>query len=265
MSNELTTCKICKTPSSKIFSGTILKKYAVGYFQCPNCGFAQTEEPYWLNESYSESMNFGDTGQISRNLNASKVLLPLIHYFFNREGKYLDYAGGYGMFTRMMRDIGIDYFWDDKYTKNLIGLGFERSFQSTQFELVSTFECFEHWVDPLIEIEGILKETDSIFFTTNLISRPAPKPDDWWYYGFDHGQHVAFHSADSLKFVAQKFGLYFYTKRGFHLLTKKKINKLAYKLLVELALRGCFFWLQSRYQSRTQSDHELLVARKASL
>lgn len=256
-------CKICHSPTKKIFNHQILNQYRVDYYQCNSCGFAQTEEPYWLNEAYSESMNFGDTGQVNRNINASKVLLPLIHFLFNPGGKFLDYAGGYGMFSRMMRDIGFDYFWDDKYTKNLIGLGFERPTEKTQFELVSTFECFEHWVDPMSEIETILQETDSIFFTTNLISRPAPKPEDWWYYGFDHGQHVAFHSADSLRFVAQKFGLYFHSKRGFHLLTKKKINGLAYKLIVELALRGWFFWLNGKYPSRTHSDHELLVARKA--
>lgn len=258
-------CKICGSSSVNIFSKVILKKHTVNYFQCTSCGFAQTETPYWLDEAYAASMNFGDTGQVIRNQNAAKILLPLVHYFFNPKGKFLDYAGGYGMFTRMMRDIGLDYFWDDKYTENLIGLGFERPKQKTQFELVSTFECFEHWVNPMEEIEVILKETDSIFFTTNLISRPAPKPDDWWYYGFDHGQHVAFHSMDSLKYVAQKFGMEFHSKRGFHLLTNKKINKLAFKMIVELASRGFFFWLNSSYQSKTQSDHELLVARKSNL
>lgn len=241
-----------------------MNKFDVDFFQCPNCGFGQTEEPFWLEEAYSESMNLGDTGQLVRNLQASKVLLALVHFFFNPKGKFLDFAGGYGMFTRLMRDRGLDYFWDDKYTPNLIGKGFERPTQNTRFELISTFECFEHWVDPMVEIEDILKETDSLFFTTNLISRPAPKPEEWWYYGFDHGQHIAFHSFDSLNYVAKKFGLQFYSKRGFHLLTKKKISGLAYKLVVESAFRGYFSWLNARYQPKTHSDHELLVARKNS-
>jgi hypothetical protein len=40
------------------------------------------------------------------------------------------------------------------------------------------------------EIDNIFKHTDSFFFTTNNLKHPAPDPESWWYYGFDHGQHI---------------------------------------------------------------------------
>ena len=33
----------------------ILKKYKVNYWRCQNCGFIETDTPYWLDESYSDA------------------------------------------------------------------------------------------------------------------------------------------------------------------------------------------------------------------
>lgn len=49
-------CKICNKTTKKIFTAKILNKYNIGYFSCPNCKFIQTEEPYWLEESYKDSI-----------------------------------------------------------------------------------------------------------------------------------------------------------------------------------------------------------------
>ena len=41
-------CKICNQEADKIFNALVLYKYNVDYFQCKNCGFAQTEKPIGL-------------------------------------------------------------------------------------------------------------------------------------------------------------------------------------------------------------------------
>src|SRR5436305_1581957 len=41
-------CKICSTETKAHDSGRILGRYEVQFFRCPNCGFIQTEEPYWV-------------------------------------------------------------------------------------------------------------------------------------------------------------------------------------------------------------------------
>jgi hypothetical protein len=45
-----------------------------------------------------------------------------------------------------MRDIGFDYFWQDKYTENLFAQGFENTkIKNGQIELLTCFEAFEHF------------------------------------------------------------------------------------------------------------------------
>jgi len=50
-----------------------------------------------------------------------------------------------------------------------------------RYELVSAFEVFEHLVNPLEEIERMLRLSDSILFSTLLVPTPAPGLADWWY------------------------------------------------------------------------------------
>lgn len=258
-------CKICGQNSKEIFTHQILNQFDVKYFQCPHCNFVQTENPFWLEIAYQDSMNFGDTGQLIRNENAAKVITALVYFFFNKKGKFLDYAAGYGILVRKMRDIGLDFYWFDKFTPNLIGKGFERDNKPCRFEMITSFECFEHLENPVQEIEILLKETDSILFTTNLVSAPAPKPEDWWYYGFSHGQHISLYNKKTIAYLAKKFNLNFYSKNGFHLLTKRKINSIYFKLVILLSLKNLFFWIKSNYKSKTDSDLNNLVAKKWEL
>ena len=62
-----------------------------------------------------------------RNLWHRNVTTTLIYFLFNTKGQFLDYGVGYGVFVRLMRDIGFDYFWQDKYTENLFAQGFENT------------------------------------------------------------------------------------------------------------------------------------------
>jgi hypothetical protein len=216
-------CKICQNETKKIFNAKVLYKYDVDYFQCQTCSFGQTESPYWIEEAYISSMNLSDTGVMFRCERMSKITTSLLFLFFNSKGKFLDYAGGFGVFTRQMRDIGFDYYWQDPYTKNEIARGFDGNLDQ-RYDVVTTFESFEHFVDPLAEIEKIVKLTDTIILTTDLISKPAPAHANWWYYASEHGQHVSFYSKDAFKEVAKKFGMNYYNAMNVHILTRRKIG-----------------------------------------
>lgn len=216
-------CKICNSHSKFIFKAKLLKKYDVSYFQCSSCGFVQTETPYWLEEAYSNPMNLTDTGIMLRNNSSSKIVTSLIFLFFDRKKKMLDYAGGYGVFTRLMRDIGFDFYWTDPYTKNLLSRGFENN-QNHEYGLVTTFECFEHLENPIVEIEKILKISKNVVFSTVLIPEPTPNPDYWWYYGLEHGQHIAFYTKKGLTFIANKYNINYYNIGNIHFFSEKKIT-----------------------------------------
>lgn len=239
-------CKICGEETHVIFNAKVLYKYDVDYFQCNTCGFGQTEQPYWLEEAYLSPINLSDTGVMYRSERMTKIVTSLICLFLNKKGKFLDYAGGLGVFTRAMRDIGFDYYWQDPYTKNELARGFEGSLD-TKYEAVTTFESFEHFEFPCEELEKILALTDTIILTTDLISQPAAKHADWWYYCSEHGQHVAFHSKNSFKAMAKKYGLQYHNMMNVHILTKRKIGFfgtqfLKFKYAKHLLYLGYYFF-----------------------
>ena len=60
-------CKICENKSNFFAEAKILFKYKIKYFLCSNCGFIQTEEPYWLEEAYRDAIKFSDVGLLKRN------------------------------------------------------------------------------------------------------------------------------------------------------------------------------------------------------
>ncbi len=216
-------CKICDAQTNKIFNTKILCKYDIDYFQCTYCNFVQTEKTYWLEESYQNPMNLTDTGILLRNQRSCRIVTSVIFLFFNKNNKFLDYAGGYGVFTRLMRDIGFDFYWDDPYTQNMLSRGFEKQ-QNQKFDVVTTFESFEHFDNPLLEIEQIIKISKNIIFSTELVPKKVPNPDTWWYYGREHGQHISLYSIKSLNFIAKKFDMNYYNIDNLHFFSEKKIG-----------------------------------------
>ena len=245
-------CKICGQDNKKIFNAKILNKYDIEYFHCDNCGFLQTEEPYWLEEAYSESINVSDTGYMQRNIILSKKLTILLSLLFDKNEKFLDYAGGYGVFVRLMRDIGFDFYWQDKFSNNLLARGFE--YQNEAIQAITTFESFEHFDKPIEEIENMLLLSKNIIFSTSLLPNPIPKPEEWWYYGLEHGQHISFYSEKTMQFIARKYNLNYDSVGDLHLFTEKKISKLLL-ILLKFSRFGLHKILAKKLKSKTWMDH----------
>lgn len=252
-------CRICKSKVSKIFSSNILQKYSVEYFQCSRCEYIQTENPYWLEEAYNSPINVSDTGMIMRNLWFRNVAATTIFFLFDCKGKFLDYGGGYGVFVRMMRDVGYDFYWQDKYTENLFAQGFE--FAETEkmpIELLTCFEAFEHFVDPLAEFENLLCISRNILLSSEFVPEPLPSPSEWWYYGVEHGQHIGFYQKKTFLYLAKKYNLHFYTNsQNIHLLTEKQFLAPTFKLITKVSKYITPF-IQKRMQSLTWKDSKKL-------
>ena len=81
-------CKVCHLPAKKIFSSQILYKYNIEYFQCSSCGFIQTEDPYWMEEAYSDAIADLDVGLVGRNVELSELATPLIYKHFDSSAKF---------------------------------------------------------------------------------------------------------------------------------------------------------------------------------
>ena len=100
-------CKICNTLIESFDTSVVLGRYPVEYFVCPNCGFIQTEEPYWLDEAYSDAIVDSDIGLMGRNIALSKMVAAILSVCLPHCKTFLDYGGGYGIFVRLMRDAGL--------------------------------------------------------------------------------------------------------------------------------------------------------------
>lgn len=230
-------CKICARPVVPFARATVLRKHDVQYFKCEHCGFVQTEYPYWLEEAYSNAIVNIDIGPINRGIQCSEKTKALVVGFFKAHEKFIDYGAGYGVFVRMMRDLGLDFYYYDKYCENIFARDFEAEME-THYELLTAFEVFEHLENPVDELNKMLAFSRNIFFTTELMPSNYPKPTEWWYYALDYGQHISFYTHESLKILAEKAGLHFYSNGMFHLMTEKKISNRLFQLALHKNISG---------------------------
>ena len=232
----------------------------MSYFDCPSCGYFQTESPYWLNVAYASAINDVDTGMLLRNqLNARRVVMALAA-FGRLSGRVVDHAGGYGILVRLLRDAGVDAYWQDRYCQNLLARGFEAT--DSGYDLLTAFEVFEHLEEPLSDLERLLTQAPVVLLSTELVPAAVPPKPDWWYLGQEHGQHIGFFRAETLAWMAQRLrchhasdgrSLHAFARTPFPIRWRpmQRLQRLA-PLLAALTLRP-----------RTFSDFEML--RKARL
>lgn len=171
------------------------------------------------------------TGVMQRNLFFAAIATVVLRMNFYDSSKFLDFGGGYGILTRMMRDNGFDFYWHDKYANNLLAKGFEGDLTNSTFSAVTAFENLEHLVEPMTEIEKILEISDFLLFSTQLLPEKIPHMGNWWYYCLDHGQHVSFFSRTTLEFIASTKRLFLSSdNNNLHILSKRPIKNLSIKI-----------------------------------
>jgi 2-polyprenyl-3-methyl-5-hydroxy-6-metoxy-1,4-benzoquinol methylase len=230
-------CKICNsTQSDYSFTKTILSKHKVEYSRCANCGFLQTESPYWLNEAYSNAIAKLDVGIIYRTLHLYPAVAALIDFLFKGE-KYIDYGGGYGIFTRIMRDNGYDYYNYDPMCENIFSQAFNvNGNDTTRYDLLTAFEVFEHLENPVEDVEKMFQYSDSILFTTEL--QPPKNIESWWYLVPETGQHISFYTTKSLAELAKRTNSSVYSKGNIHVMSRKQVNGFLFNLITSSGVKG---------------------------
>ena len=250
-------CRLCSSAISSTFANAKILGHTVKYYECDICGYVQTEEPTWLDEAYASPINPSDTGIMARNLSNVGLVLASLALMKERRGKVVDYAGGHGFLVRLLRDKGINALWMDPYSENLVARGFEYS-GGGGASLVTAFEAFEHFVNPVEEMPRFLDISPNILLTTTLAPRPVPQPTNWWYYGLDHGQHIGFYRVETLQYLADKFSLNLLSDgSSTHFFTEKKYSSARWKALKVLA-RYVPKSLTTGLASKTWSDNRAL-------
>jgi hypothetical protein len=247
-------CRVCGGRSHFAFRQPLLGR-EVDYFDCPVCGYLQTESPTWLEKAYASAINILDTGILFRNrLNTGRVIMTLLS-LGSLHGTVVDHAGGYGILVRLLRDAGVDARWRDKYCDNLLARGFEAD--DGRCDLMTAFEVLEHLVDPLLELKCMLEKAPTVLLSTELIPPGDAPPVDWWYLQPEHGQHIGFFRPLTLKWMARELGYHHASDgRSLHVFSKARVPW--HWSLLQRAVAAAPLIARARLRSRTMLDFEHL-------
>jgi hypothetical protein len=259
MSETIDICRVCGAEANYLWNGRLLDLKEIRYFECPDCGYVQTENPYWLERAYSEAINDSDTGIMARNLANARIIMATLLSIGQLDGLVVDYAGGYGILVRLLRDYGLDAQWSDRYCKNLLARGFE--YASGNGALVTAFEAFEHFLNPAEELDRMLKIASNVLCSTAIIADPPPKQKVWWYYGKEHGQHIGFFRLKTLQYLAAQRGKHLISDgQSYHMISENPVNPLVWRSLLKIK-RYLPDVLRLTLTSKTDQDHLSILKR----
>lgn len=289
-------CKICAKETEIAFKARILQSYDENFYKCRHCGFLSVDNAHWLSEAYKDAINISDTGILVRNLRLYTIVVCVAYLFFGfkqstskdeKEKILLDFGGGNGLLVRLLRDCGIEALWEDKYCENFYARGFEwkrfrdcslkesinknnantdkasqTNIQSIGFpSLATSFEVFEHLPNPKEEISSMLSICKNLICSTEIIPSAIPQSsgkNTWWYYGFEHGQHISFFTRESLDFIAKQNNVHFCSYKDLHLFSEYPIKQSNFKLAIKLA-PYIFPFIKNKLSSKTQDDHKKML------
>lgn len=200
-------CRVCRTETVPFHEGEVLGHVPVTYHRCPACGMVMALDPTWLDEAYSSAIAKLDIGLLDRCQILANVTATVLRAERLRKGRFMDWAGGYGTLTRMLRDRGYDFAHTDPLATNVFAEGHEvDTVRGERFDMVTAFEVLEHLPNPVEALADVAKVTDRLLLTTQVLPEPTPRPGEWWYYAPESGQHITFYTKASLQRLARELG-----------------------------------------------------------
>jgi len=232
----------------------------------------QTDHPYWLDEDYRVVHSATDTGMVARNLQMAQLTSLLLRIAgIASKTTCLDWGGGNGLFCRIMRDQGYNFFNEDKHAEPFYCSGFTSDHaRHESYDVVTSFEVFEHLAEPKTDLAAVLHLKPLLWiFSTQLYCGQGA---DWSYFGPRQGRHVFFYTEKALQDFAAEHGFSFTRGRHLHMFVKRGSNRyLQYRrslYLARLLLGGNrlatfgaalhFLARQRRAHIHWQSDSEMI-------
>lgn len=190
------------------------KSYVVEYNQCQGCGFAWSPQLWgWSSDMFKREIYTPDYGRFDpgfegpRAMNNALTVHNLlwqsriqVHVNHDYQPRVLDWGGGTGEFATYLSGMG----WDSVVSEDPFYA--DARWPRSAFDLITSFEVFEHHPDPRAMVWDILSYAAPgalVMFTTELV--PGPLHPNWWYIAPRSG-HITFYSAESLRILFAEHG-----------------------------------------------------------
>lgn len=229
----------------------------INYVQCRRCGFLFTgdfdrfSDAEMAEEIYNQDYVLADPDFIeTRPTDLSQAFAKRLDRL-RPYAKALDYGGGHGLFARLMSEKGFSFDCCDPYFGDPIT-------SSHQYDLVTSFEVFEHSLNPqktlgaaleFLNLDGVL------LFSTAL--QPRPVTPNWWYIGPRNG-HVSLFSERSMAVLTRAYGVHYLSLDGWLHLIFRNYNSQIMKDILDLhdinaplynaSYRGLFAYMNTAVQ-----------------
>jgi len=192
-------CKICNSNTYIIYD----EQFDMDYHRCEKCAFIYEDPKHHIDlsnekaEYDTHNNSIEDEGYV----NMFKRFMDAFEPFVSGQS-VLEYGSGpEPVFSQVLRQS--DYqvtSYDPFYLPDL-------SYLCKSYDLITSTEVFEHFVEPMTEVEklvGLLNEGGILAVMTQF-----PKDDEhfkkWWYRR--DKTHISFFTIESFKYIAEIYGL----------------------------------------------------------
>lgn len=238
-------------------------------FQCRACSFYFFHQPDWLPQSFSAELNELDLGSVARCSFVADFMAAI--FSSDRENtRVLDWGGGDGLLTRLLRERGFDCVWYDPFVQpRFVGDAIYEGDSPVGVTVAS--EVFLHLTDPLRALRSLLAISDIVVVTA--VVPPKQVNPNWWYLMPETGQHVSFFPITALKELANRTDTCLYSdRRFFHVFADRRLSIWKRMLIrvrplafsIAFAQQGWRLMRTSlgRSDSLTLADQERLIERR---
>lgn len=203
---EWAPCRLCGARSGFWNSNLLLNRYDISYYLCSECGSLETEQPYWLDHAYDVTGIGDDLGAGQRTIDLMlKTSALLDRITLPASVECIDFGGGLGLFTRLMRDRGFNFLSYDRYARSYFSDRHSlTSMADRSPAVVTAFEVVEHFPDPARDLQQLFDSRPAlVIVTTELFTG---QDLTWPYLADETGQHVFFYSPKAMTRIARRFG-----------------------------------------------------------
>jgi len=192
-----------------------LSGHAIYYARCTFCQYTFAPEfSSWTDQDFLDKIYNQDYLLVDPDYTENRHVLnsEILNKFFGgykTHFRHLDYGGGNGMLSEMLRSAQWDSTSYDPFPTNdqkLESLG--------PFDFITAFEVFEHVPDPHLMMRNLTslltKPAAMIFFSTGISDGLINDRErlNWWYASPRNG-HIGIHTTKSLQILAEKNDLNF--------------------------------------------------------